>query len=254
MILIYSNEKFNTKTKVLLKCDKCQNLQIRPYKKYIWLVNNNDEFDMDYCEPCWVGIRQRSVKAREKMSNSLKSMIEKNPEWKIKNSLSKKGLINKGESNGMKNPLTAQKVSIYRKKLFKNPIERQKVSKATANAWATGKFDEVRVGQCNWYDYQHSNGTTYKVQGKWELAFIHWLDDNNLNFKCHSGRLPYVINGVNKSYYPDFWVDDWNCWVDIKNDYHYSLQKEKFEILKTSGYKIKLVFKEELENLINKKL
>jgi hypothetical protein len=254
MILSYSDQKFNTKTKVLLKCDKCGNLQYRPYKKYINLLKINSDFDMDYCEPCWVSIRQKSDKAKINMSNSLLSMIKKNPEWKLKNSLSKKGIINKGSSNGMKNPETAKKVSEYRKKLFKNPIERQKVSMAITNAWANGKYDGVRVGQCDWYEYAHSSGNVYKVQGNWELEFIKWLDKNKLKFKCHIGRIPYELNGVKKMYYPDFWIDEWNCWVDIKNDYHYSIQKEKFDILKSNGTQIKLIFKEELEKLINKRL
>jgi hypothetical protein len=254
MILKYSDDKYNTKTKVFLQCDKCGTIQCRPYKKYIELVEHNDAFDMDYCEPCWVSIRQQTPEARRKMSNSIQTMMKKDPAWKIRNSKSKKGIINVGEKNGMKRSEVSQKVSNFRKELFKDPEERKKVSMATAKAWANGKFEGVRVGQSKWHEYQHSNGNTYKVQGTWELEFIKWLDVNNLTFKCHEGRIPYEKDGMARLYYPDFWVDAWGCWVDIKNEYHYSINKEKFDILNKNGHNIKLIFKEELEKLIGTRL
>lgn len=254
MILHYSDNKFNTKTKVLLQCDKCGAQQNRPYLRYIQLVEENDAFDMDYCEPCWASIRQRTSAARKKMSKSIQKMIENDPEWKVRNSKSKKGIINLGKNNGMKNPEVAKKVSETRKKLLSDPTERLKISKATSKAWADGKYENVNVGISRWYDYKHSDGTVYKVQGTWELAFIQWLDENDMKFKCHRGRISYQLNGTEKNYYPDFWVDEWNCWVDIKNKYHYSLQESKFKALEDAGHKIKLIFKQELEQLTNKKL
>lgn len=254
MILNYSDEKFNTKTKVLLQCDKCGSHQQRPYKKYVDLVENNDAFDMDYCEPCWSKIRQKTPTAKKKMSEAIRNMIEEDPNWKVRNSESKKGIIHLGDSNPMKNPKTSKKVSSTRKKLLSDPTERQKISDNMRKAWADGKYDGVKVGISKWYTYKHSNGNEYKVQGTWELAFIEWLDENNMEFECHRGRIPYKLNGKDKNYYPDFWVNEWNCWVDIKNKYHYTLQEDKFKALAESGHNIKLIFKKDLEQLTNKKL
>ena len=61
-------------------------------------------------------------------------------------------------------------------------------------------------------------------------------------------------NNQSHSYYPDFFITDWNCYVDIKNDYHYSIQKYKFDCLEKEGYNIKIILKEELEKLIKYKL
>ena len=254
MILKYSDNKFNTKTKVLLKCDKCGNHQNRPYKKYTELVENNDYFDMDYCEPCWVKIRQKTPLAKEKMSKAIRKMMKEDPDWKVRNSKSKKGIINLGDKNPMKNKETASKVSQARKKMMEDDNLRKKISRDTARAWKEGKFDGVKVGQSKWYVYKHTNGEEYKVQGTWELLFIKWLDRNGLSFTCHKGRIPYIMDGMDKSYYPDFWVDEWDCWVDIKNKYHYSKQKRKFDILNDDGHKIRLIFKEELEKLTGEKL
>ena len=254
MILKYSDNKFNTKTKVLLKCDKCGNHQNRPYKKYTELVENNDDFDMDYCEPCWVKIRQKTPSAKEKMSKAIRKMMKEDPDWKVRNSKSKKGIINLGDKNPMKNKETASKVSKARKKMMEDDNLRKKISRDTARAWKEGKFDGVKVGQSKWYVYKHTNGEEYKVQGTWELLFIKWLDSNGLSFTCHKGRIPYIMDGMDKTYYPDFWVDEWDCWVDIKNKYHYSKQKRKFDILNDDGHKIRLIFKEELEKLTGEKL
>jgi hypothetical protein len=114
-------------------------------------------------------------------------------------------------------------------------------SDSTKKAWADGKFNNVKVGICKWYDYLHSNGTIYKVQGTWELEFIIWLDDQNINFLCHKNRLEYSINEEKKNYYPDFFVYEWNTYVDIKNKYHYSLNIDKFDALKKSGHNIKIL-------------
>lgn len=254
MIISYSDEKFNTKTKVNLKCDKCGNLHSRNYQWHIHKINNDPVWDMDYCEKCWVSIRQKSDIHKKKMSDAINKMMEDDPTWKIRNSESKKGIVNLGDKNGMKNPEARLKLSKARKELLSDPQERKKISEATKKAWIDGKFENANVGQSKWFSYIHSNGNVYKVQGTWELEFIQWLDMNNLTFSCHKGRLEYDINGEIHSYYPDFYVNEWDCYVDIKNDYHYSLQKEKFKSLENRGHKIKIILQKELESLINKKL
>ena len=153
----------------------------------------------------------------------------------------------------MKNIKIRKKVSNTRKNMMTQAF-RNKISEYTAKAWADGKYEGVRVGQSKWYSYIHSNGTEYKVQGTWELEFIKWLDDNNLDFKCHEGRIQYVLKDQLKSYYPDFFVTEWGQYVDIKNEYHYNLQIDKFNALKDQGNNIRIILKEELEQLIKKSL
>lgn len=253
MIINYSDNKKNTKTRVIFICDKCSKEDSRNMKKHFELLEKNPDFSMDYCKKCWSSIRQKTPLAKKRMSKAIKKMIKNDPEWKIKNSKSKKGKINLGENNGMKSEEGRKKLSETRSKMMANGYNKE-VSKQMKKAWADGKFDGVRVGQCKWYTYNHSNGKKYKVQGKWELYFIEWLDKNCLEFTCHRGRIPYTLNENQHSYLPDFFVNDWNCYVDIKNDYHYSLQKDKFDSLKKDGHVIKIILKEELENLINRKL
>lgn len=254
MILKYSDDKKNTRTKIIFICDNCLNEDDRNMITHLRLLNDNIDFDKDYCKKCWTSIRQKTDISKIRMSNAILSMIKNDPDWKSRNSKSKIGKINLGDKNGMKSKEARLKVSKTRTELMKSESFRKIISDNTKKAWIDGKFDGVSVGRSKWHKYKHSNGIIYNVQGTWELAFIEWLDINNLNFSCHKGRLSYILEGEKHSYYPDFFVYDWDCYVDVKNDYHYSIQKDKFKALENDGYKIKIIFKEELEKLIKYKL
>jgi hypothetical protein len=133
--------------------------------------------------------------------------------------------------------------------MFSDPAMRKAYSEKTKQAWIDGKFDGVRVGQCKWISYRHSDGTTYKVQGTWELAFIKWLDKNRMAFKCHKGRLSYELYGEQHSYYPDFWVDEWNSYVDVKADCFYV--PEKFDAVRACNpnVEVRILGRESLSQL-----
>lgn len=253
MITSYSDEKRNTKTKVNFICDNCNKEDSRNMKSHFKLLNENFDFDKDYCKKCWNSIRQKTPRAKERMSKAINEMIKRDPEWCKRNSESKKGKINIGENNGMKKPEAREKASISRKKLMSSGYNKN-VSTQMKKAWANGKYEGVNVGQSKWHTYNHSNGNEYKVQGTWELAFIQWLDENNMKFECHKGRIPYELNGETKSYYPDFFVYEWDSYVDIKNNYHYSIQRDKFKALEKTKNSIKVILQDELETLINRKL
>ena len=150
-----------------------------------------------------------------------------------------------GDNNGMKQIEARNKVSKSRKKMYENKDERRKTAELTKKAWENGKFDGVKVGRCKWYDYKE-----YKVQGTWELAFIKWLDNNNLKFTCHRGRLSYFDdNGYEKSFYPDFYVYDWNSYVDVKSDYFYNINKNKIDNILKHNKNVKILLKEDLIKL-----
>lgn len=253
MILKFSDNKLNTKTRVEFKCDKCGKIDSRLMISHNKLRENNKDFDKDYCQDCWRGIRQKTPDAKKRMSKAINKMIKNDPGWKIRNSNSKKGKINIGEKNGMKQLDARKKVSKTRKSMMTDEF-RSKISEYTSKAWADGKYEGVRVGQSKWHTYYHSNGKEYKVQGTWELEFIKWLDKSDMLFDCHKGRISYNLNGKDKSYYPDFFVYEWDQYVDIKNEYHYNIQKDKFDALSEQGHSIRIILKEELETLIKKQL
>jgi len=189
---------------------------------------------------------------RDKVSRLVKESFKKDPSIKKRISASLiKSKANVGEKNGMKQIEARKKVSKARIKMFSDPKVREEYSKKTKKAWEDGKFEGVSVGRCRWYDYKHSDGKVYKVQGTWELAFIEWVDKNNLKFTCHRGRIPYRFKGRDKNYYPDFWIDEWNSYVDVKCDYFYKISSGKFKAIRRCNpdISLKILFKKDLLKL-----
>jgi hypothetical protein len=175
------------------------------------------------------------------------------PEWAAKIKKSTKGKINLGDTNAMTRPDVQAKMSASRKKRLANDPELcQRISAYVKAAWADGKFDGVRVGQCKWFTYVKQDGTSVKLQGTWELAFAKWMDENNVKFVAHRTWVPYKDEQGNVHlYYPDFYVETWGEWVDVKNDYHWGLQKDKFDCIRRSNpsMRIRVILKKELEEL-----
>lgn len=223
-----------------LKCDKCETIFDRNKKTRNRLLKKQIYEKKDYCFKCCVGINNSRIEYRTSMSKTIRKLHRDNPEIGRKISrILKEKKANVGDRNGMKQLVARQKVSMARKKMFENPVLREEASKRSRDAWANGKFNGVRVGQCKWFEYIAKNGVVYKVQGTWELAFIEWLDINNLTFDSHRGRLKYILNDINKSYYPDFWVNKWNAYVDIKCKHFYN--HDKFNAIKKCNPDVKII-------------
>ena len=167
---------------------------------------------------------------------------ETHPEWAAKVSkTSKERKINSGEKNGMKKPEFRKKASISAKKKFENQEMRDLISRGVARAWARGDFDGVRVGQCSWHDYEKKDGQTIKCQGLWELEFARYLDENDIKFDAHVGRIPYVDDdGNERSYYPDFYFIEEDKYVDVKNPYYETAHASKIEAVKRDNPNIEL--------------
>lgn len=248
--IVEENDVTNWNTYLVCTCDKC-GVEYERLNAYHIKMKKNPLCDLDYCKKCWTGILSKREDYRNNMSIALKLMRKNNPELSIRisNTFKERG-INQGDKNGMKQKAAREKVSITRKKLFEeNPELKKLYSDKTRQAWADGKFDGVRVGQCKWFDYKDKNGDIHKVQGTWELGFIKWLDENNFSFKCHRGRIPYKLNDKNKNYYPDFWVKEWDCYVDVKCLHFYN--EDKFKAIKecNKDIEVKILFKDDLLKL-----
>ena len=141
------------------------------------------------------------------------------------------------ENNPMKCPSVAEKMSKTRSKRFRDdPVFKEKVAAYTRKAWADGKYDGVRVGQCVWYEHTKLDGTVVKLQGTWEVVFAQFLDTLKIEYKTHHGRIPYVDDaGIKRSYYPDFYIPMWNAYIDVKGAMFYDLQLDKMRCVRSSN-------------------
>lgn len=240
--------------RVDIKCDQCSiehSRQAKHYKK----MKSHSLWDRDYCNSCWRPKIYGTPEYLSKMRAGVKRAYE-NPELIKRMSEIVKGR-NAGDNNPMKRPDVQKKVSETRKKLFRDPIFGpaliQKLSRKSKEAWENGKYIGADTsGESKWYDYLHSDGTVYKVQGRWELKFIQWLDENKLLFTCHKGQIPYIDKqGNSRNYYPDFFVNEWNCYVDVKSSYWYQKQKDKWDCLREQckDTEIRVLLEKDLRNL-----
>jgi len=110
MIKGYSNNKYNSKTKVDIVCDKCGvNDTYSSYTGYIKRKQEKQTDDTkDYCKKCWKKYVHNSTEYREKMSRSLKNTHKNDPLLKQRISQALKGK-NAGKDNAMKRPEVRKK-------------------------------------------------------------------------------------------------------------------------------------------------
>ncbi len=236
---------------LLVKCDEC-GLEWENMKRYYDTKSKNPLWDKDRCNSCWRKVLNNRPEYKANMSKRLKQKHQDDPMIKERISKTmKERQVNVGDKNGMKKFDVRQRVSKSRKEKFKNDPEfMERHREMMKQRWKDGIFDNVNVGRCKWFDYIDRNNNEWKVQGTWELAFVKWLDENEFTFKVHRDRIPYQMEDGWHSYYPDFWVEEWQCYVDIKAQYFLDLQKDKFEAIKsTTNIKLRILLKEDLKQL-----
>lgn len=99
--------------------------------------------------------------------------------------------------------------NILKKLNQKCPEERKK--ELYASGW------EATAGRCKKYDFETKNGETIKVDGTWELKVAEYLDTINVVWYRNKQRFDYIKpNGKNSTYQPDFYVEDWGCFIEVK--------------------------------------
>jgi len=155
--------------------------------------------------------------------------------------------------NPMKRPEIRAKVSKTRKEKFANDPEfKEMIAECTRQAWADGKYDDVPVGKCKWYDHVKPSGEIVKLQGTWEVAVARYFDANEIDYVAHRGRFSYVTpDGAKRSYLPDFFLPLTNEHVDVKGAFWSFEQRDKLDHIRNSNPSMKLVIydKKKLEDL-----
>ena len=143
----------------------------------------------------------------------------------------------KGHKNPSKQFGASERISKHRKEYYSNSENRKKASESMSKV-----HEEGRGGSGYTKNYKYIiNGRQYIVQGSYELAFIKWLDLNGMKFRCHEDRIKYIdSNGIERIYLPDFFVEDWNSYVDVKSSYWYSIQSDKFNAIYQSNPNLSL--------------
>jgi hypothetical protein len=80
-------------------------------------------------------------------------------------------------------------------------------------------------------DYVRKDGTVVKLDSSWEEALAKRLDDINVNWERPSTPIFYEIDNVTKRYFPDFFLPDYDLYLDPKNPIACRVQENKIKIL-----------------------
>jgi hypothetical protein len=120
----------------------------------------------------------------------------------------------KGKPGTMKNKKHTEET----KRIMSN-----KAKERYLNGW------EPVAGRCKKYSYNSPVAGDIKVDGTWELTFCQYADKKGLRWRRNKDRFAYVKpDGTNSTYCPDFFVEDWNSYIEVKG-YETDLDKAKWE-------------------------
>lgn len=84
-------------------------------------------------------------------------------------------------------------------------------------------------------------------QSSWELAYVIYQLDHNIVFERNKKGFKYILDGIERTYYPDFYLPESDTYVEIKGYYdRKTKEKEKQFTGNLVVYK-----KEEMNDIIN---
>lgn len=108
----------------------------------------------------------------------------------------------------------SKKISNTQKEVQSRKEVREKKSKSIIN----NPFWKYRSENPIFYKSKH-NGIL-KLDSDWELIVAKRLDELNINWFIPIIRIPYIdIDGIEKGYFPDFYVEDYHCFIEVKAPY-----------------------------------
>lgn len=136
-------------------------------------------------------------------------------------------------SNLSKHEKAHFKVKIQKRKQRKNPgkadtegkerIRKNKISTTMKlNPKAGGLREGSGRGIKQWYESKIA-GKVY-LRSSYEIEYAKWLDTNNIIWKQNLIKFPYEWEGKIRYYYPDFYLENENCYIEIKG---YETEKDK---------------------------
>jgi hypothetical protein len=125
---------------------------------------------------------------------------------------------------------------------------REKISKARSKY-----LEEVGGGGFNkikWYKINNIKNEEFIVRGKWELELAEALNNENI-YWIRKVYLTYIKNGIIKTYSPDFYLPEYNKYIEVKG-YFSHIDKEKISlVLEKNNIDLQMIFKKDLIEIKN---
>lgn len=80
-----------------------------------------------------------------------------------------------------------------------------------------------------------------KLDSSWELALAKRLDELSIKWTRPDPIIWYDSTGESHHYFPDFYLVDFDLYLDPKNEYAFKVQKEKLDLLLVQHTNIKIL-------------
>lgn len=176
------------------------------------------------------------------------SRIKGNKGWKMTEK--QKALISKRTKEAMQRPEVKEKLKYICYNFKSNtPEVKAKVSKASRQNWKNDEYAKKcannRFGKKTEY-----NGIIFR--SRIEAAYAQYMDEHNIKYEYENYLFEYELNGVLHNYRPDFYLPDYNTFIEVKyrinnND---ELVFAKLKALSSQNKRILLVDKSMLNKFI----
>lgn len=135
-------------------------------------------------------------------------------------------------------------------------------------AWADGKYNEVNHSHPGWKhseetkqhlrekalasthrrlvrsirEYVRKDGTVVMLDSSWEEALAKRLDETGVEWVRPKEPIPYISSdGKTHNYFPDFYLCEYDVFLDPKNPYSVTAQKEKLDIIQKQMPNLKII-------------
>jgi len=90
--------------------------------------------------------------------------------------------------------------------------------------------------------YTKTDGTIVMLDSSWEEALAVRLDELKIQWERPITPFKWIdISGKEHNYFPDFYLCDYNVFLDPKNPHAFAVQKEKLEIIKIQLPNLKIL-------------
>lgn len=135
------------------------------------------------------------------------------------------------EKYGVENPSQADEVK-NKKKL--RSLERFGVDNPSKSTEVKEKIVQNRRPY-RAYSYTLPSGLSVKLQGYEGIfldSLLQHIDEKDILFEKNIPSFSYVLDGVERRYYPDFYIPSLNLVIEVKSTWTYAAQKEKNEAKK----------------------
>ena len=219
----YRNSTKSKKPKLVENCKKClKNFETK------W---ENQKFCSRSCANSYTNsLRERSEETNRKTAESVSKWREENPEKALLS------LKNIGKGKNILYPYPRTRLFGYRtcnccsKKYWSTTFDSKTCSPECARLNSTYR-KIVHL-------YEH-NGIQLKLESSWEVEIASWLDGLNVKWE-RPKHIPWTdITGKNRKYFPDFYLNDFDIYVDPKNLYLIGKDEEKLQVI---GKMVTLVY------------